>query len=57
MSDPTDDKDVGMTAAEAAAMKKDNRRMLIENALFRAHIEILEEEHGVERLKKSPQQN
>jgi len=52
MSDQQDNKELGMSAAEVTAMKKDMRRMLIENALFRAQIELLEEEHGVEGLKK-----
>ena len=52
MSDTQEDKELGMSAAEALAMKKEIRRMFIENALFRAHIELLEEEHGVEGLKK-----
>ena len=53
MSDTQENKEQGMSALEAAAaMKKDNRKLFIENALFRAQIELLEEEHGVEGLKK-----
>jgi transposase-like protein len=52
MSDPKDDKEAIMTAEEAAAMKKEIRKLFIENTLFRAHVELMEEEHGVEGLKK-----
>ena len=52
MSESPDNKELGMSVVEAAAMKKEMRKMFVENALFRAQIELLEEEHGAEGLKK-----
>ena len=52
MSESPENKELGMSVVEAAAMKKEMRKMFVENALFRAQIELLEEEHGAEGLKK-----